>query len=68
MIPNERIFSEQLNVFIRVSYFNPKPRKLYENLGSGVIGELKDYIAKGHSEILLRESISPLRKFHSRQK
>jgi ribosomal-protein-alanine N-acetyltransferase len=58
-----RIFKETPNVFICVSSFNPKALKLYQRLGYEEIGELKDYIITGHSEILLRKTISPLSEF-----
>ena len=58
-----RIFKETPNVFICVSSFNPKALKLYQRLGYEEIGELKDYIITGHSEILLRKSMSPLSEF-----
>lgn len=61
----QRIFKETPNVFICVSSFNPKAFKFYQDLGYEVVGELKDYIVAGHSEILLRKSISPLREFHA---
>ena len=61
----QRIFKETPNVFICVSSFNPKALKFYQDLGYEVIGELKDYIVAGHSEILLRKSISPIRDFHA---
>jgi len=60
-----RIFKEAPNVFICVSSFNPKALRLYQRHGYEVIGELKDYIVAGHSEILLRKSISPLNEFKS---
>lgn len=58
-----RIFSEQPNVFICVSSFNPDAKRLYEGLGYQMIGELKDYIVRGHSEMLMRKTISPLSEF-----
>ncbi|MBI5241237.1 MAG: GNAT family N-acetyltransferase [Elusimicrobia bacterium] len=59
----ERIFSESPNAFICVSDFNPDARRLYERLGYKLVGELKDYVVKGHSELLLRKSIGPLEGF-----
>jgi [ribosomal protein S18]-alanine N-acetyltransferase len=59
----ERIFSESPNVFICASSFNINAQRLYKNLGYEVVGELKDYIIKGYSEILLRKSISPISEF-----
>lgn len=58
-----RIFSETPNVFMCVSSFNTRARVLYERLGYQVVGELKDYIVRGHSEILLRKTIAPLTEF-----
>ena len=55
-----RIFAEHPNVFICVSSFNMAARNLYERSGYEVIGELKDYIVRGHSEILLRKTRAPL--------
>jgi [ribosomal protein S18]-alanine N-acetyltransferase len=55
-----RIFRESPNVFICVSDFNTRARVLYERLGYVTIGELRDYIAPGHSEWLLRKSIGSL--------
>jgi [ribosomal protein S18]-alanine N-acetyltransferase len=57
----ERIFRETPNVFLCVSSFNPRARALYERLGYDVIGELKDYIIEGASEILMRKTLGPLR-------
>lgn len=59
----DRIFREAPNVFLCVSSFNPDARRLYERLGYGFVGELKDYIVRGHSEILFRKTIGPLREF-----
>lgn len=56
----ERIFRERPNVFMCVSSFNPDARRLYERLGYEVIGEIRDFIVKGHSEVLMRKSTAPL--------
>ena len=55
-----RIFAETPNAFICVSSFNDRARALYERLGYETVGELRDYIVRGHSEWLLRKSIAPL--------
>ena len=55
-----RIFAESPNAFICVSSFNDRARALYERLGYETVGELRDYIVRGHSEWLLRKSIAPL--------
>jgi ribosomal protein S18 acetylase RimI-like enzyme len=59
----KRIFSETPNAFICVSSFNEGAQILYERLGYEVVGELKDYIISGHSEILLRKTIAPLSEY-----
>ena len=62
----DRIFTKAPNAFLCVSSFNKKAQELYQRLGYEVIGELKDYIVPGHSEILLRKSIAPLTEFKRR--
>ncbi len=59
----ERIFRESPNVFMCVSSFNEDAFKLYKRLGYEVIGELRDYLVRGHSEILLRKSTGPWAEF-----
>lgn len=51
-----RIFQESPNVFMCVSTFNPDAKRLYERLGYTVVGELSDYIVRGHGEVLLRKT------------
>jgi ribosomal protein S18 acetylase RimI-like enzyme len=60
------IFGQAPNVFLCVSSFNKKAQELYKRLGYETIGELKDYIVPGHSEILLRKSIAPITEFKRR--
>ncbi len=52
----EQIFRTSANAFIMVSSFNDGARRLYERSGYHVVGELTDFIIKGHSEILLRKT------------
>jgi ribosomal-protein-alanine N-acetyltransferase len=59
----KRIFKDMSNVFMCVSSFNDKAQRLYKRLGYQTIGELKDFIVPGHSEILLRKTIGPLSEF-----
>ena len=59
----ERIFRDSPNAFICVSSFNPRARALYERLGYEPVGELRDYIVRGHSEWLLRKTIGPYADF-----
>jgi ribosomal-protein-alanine N-acetyltransferase len=56
----ERILRDAPNVFMCVSSFNMRARALYERLGYEVVGELRDYIVRGHSEWLLRKTTGPL--------
>jgi [ribosomal protein S18]-alanine N-acetyltransferase len=56
----DRIWPDASNVFLCVSDFNAGARRLYERLGYAVVGELKDYVVAGHSEILMRKSRGPL--------
>jgi ribosomal-protein-alanine N-acetyltransferase len=59
----DMIFSKAPNVFLCVSSFNRRAQELYKRLGYETIGELKDYIVPGHSEILLRKTIAPITEF-----
>ncbi len=56
-----RIFAVSPNVFLCVSSFNPRARALYEHLGYELVGELKDYLIEGASELLMRKTIGPIR-------
>lgn len=56
----ERILAVVPNVFLCVSSFNEGAKRLYGRLGYEVIGELRDYVVEGHSEILLRKTTGPL--------
>jgi len=62
----ERIFHETPNVFLNAASFNPEAQRLYERLGYEVVGELRDCIVPGHSEILMRKSTGPLAEFKAR--
>ena len=46
------------HLFLCVSSFNQRARAFYERLGYTTIGELKDHIKKGASEILMYKRIS----------
>ncbi len=59
----ERIFRAAPNVFVCVSSFNLKAQGFYQRLGYSAVGELQDFIVRGHSEILLRKTIAPWREF-----
>jgi len=45
------------HIFLCVSSFNQKARSFYERLGYNAIGELKDHIKQGESEILMYKRI-----------
>jgi ribosomal protein S18 acetylase RimI-like enzyme len=49
-----------------VSSFNEGASRLYQRLGYHVVGELRDYLVRGHSEILLRKTIGPIGEFGPR--
>ncbi|MBI3530066.1 MAG: GNAT family N-acetyltransferase [Betaproteobacteria bacterium] len=57
----QRIFRETPNVFICVSDFNQEAQRFYAKTGYQRVGELTDFIIAGHSEILLRKTIGPIR-------
>ena len=59
----DRIFSESPNSFLCVSSFNAGARRLYERLGYRYVGELADYLVRGHSELLFRKTRGPLSDF-----
>jgi ribosomal protein S18 acetylase RimI-like enzyme len=48
------------NIFICVSSFNQGALSLYTRLGFEKVGELKDFIKNGFTEILLRKTIGPI--------
>jgi [ribosomal protein S18]-alanine N-acetyltransferase len=59
----KRIHEVSPNVFLCVSDFNMDALRLYKKMGFEVIGEIKNYIAEGHSELLLRKTIGALNDF-----
>jgi [ribosomal protein S18]-alanine N-acetyltransferase len=63
-----RVFKSHPNMFICVSSFNPDAQRFYRGLGYEVVGELKDYLVDGHSEILLRKTIGSLTAFRKKIK
>lgn len=58
-----RIHRDSPNVFLCVSSFNPRAKALYERFGFETVGELRDFIVRGHSEWLMRKSLGPLDEF-----
>ena len=59
----ERVFRDTPNVFLCVSSFNADARRLYERLGYALVGELTDYLVRGHAELLMRKTLGPLTGF-----
>jgi ribosomal protein S18 acetylase RimI-like enzyme len=59
----ERIFRESPNVFMCVSTFNHDARRLYDRLGYAVVGELTEFMIRGHGELLLRKTRGPWSEF-----
>ncbi|OGS09034.1 MAG: hypothetical protein A2270_04385 [Elusimicrobia bacterium RIFOXYA12_FULL_51_18] len=59
----KRIFVESPNVFICVSSFNKDAQRLYRKLGYRKTGVLKEFIVRGHDELLLRKTQGPLADF-----
>jgi ribosomal protein S18 acetylase RimI-like enzyme len=58
-----RIAEVSPNVFLCVSSFNVRARALYERLGYEYVGELRDYLVRGHAELLFRKSAGPWSEF-----
>jgi len=63
----ERILRDTPNVFLCVSSFNDGAQRFYRHLGYEAVGELRDLIVPGHSEILMRKSTGPLSEFRRSQ-
>jgi ribosomal protein S18 acetylase RimI-like enzyme len=62
----KRVWEVSPNFFLCVSSFNADAQKLYASLGYERVGALKDYVVKGHSEILMRKTLGPLSEFRPR--
>lgn len=63
----KRIFSVSPNFFLCVSSFNKGAQKLYFSLGFELVGEIKDFVIEGYSELLLRKSIGSFTSFKPKQ-
>ena len=59
----ERIFQISPNVFICVSSFNAEAERLYLKLDYTKVGDLNNFVVRGHSETLLRKTIGSLSEF-----
>ena len=54
----ETSFKSSRYIFLCVSSFNTRARSFYQKLGYTEIGELKDYIINGASEMLMSKRLS----------
>jgi len=57
----KEIFKSSINVFLLVSSFNRVAITFYEKNGYQRVGEIPDAIVAGHSEIIMRKTLGPLR-------
>ena len=55
-----RILQYSPNIFICVSSFNHGAIKLYTKFGFELVGEMKDFVKKGFSELLLWKTAGPM--------
>lgn len=60
----KRIFSTSPNFFLCVSSFNTEAQKFYYNLGFSLVGEIKDFVLEGYSELLLRKTTGSFSSFN----
>ena len=56
----DRILKYSPNIFICVSSFNHGAIQLYTKFGFELVGELKDFVKKGFTELLLRKTVGPV--------
>jgi ribosomal protein S18 acetylase RimI-like enzyme len=56
----DKILQYSPNIFICVSSFNQGAIQLYTKFGFELIGELKDFVKKGFTELLLRKTVGPV--------
>ena len=54
----EERFAGRGHMFLLVSSFNHRAQNLYRRHGYAFVGELKDYVVPGHSELLLHKRLS----------
>lgn len=51
----ELLRPEAKHIFLCVSSFNPRARSLYERCGYEAVGEFKDHVIQGASEVLMHK-------------
>jgi ribosomal protein S18 acetylase RimI-like enzyme len=54
----EEHFAGRKHLFLLASSFNPRAQNLYRRHGYELVGELKDYVATGYSELILHKRIA----------
>ncbi|MEM3454730.1 MAG: GNAT family N-acetyltransferase [Thermoproteota archaeon] len=59
----KEIFNYAKNSFLLVSSFNKAAQKFYRSLGYKKVGEIPDAIMKGYSEIIMRKTLGPIKRF-----
>lgn len=59
----ERIGKVSPNVFLCVTSFNTEAQRLYRRLGFEQVGEIRDFIVPGVSEVLMRKTSGPWQTF-----
>ena len=56
----DRILQYSPNIFICVSSFNHGAIQLYTRFGFELVGELKDFVKKGFTELLMRKTVGAI--------
>lgn len=54
----ERHFYDRSHLFLLVSSFNSRAQQFYRRHGYEFVGELKDYIVTGHSELIFHKRLA----------
>ncbi len=54
----ERHYADRHNLFLLVSSFNTGAQQLYLRHGYEKVGEIPDYVVKGHSELIFRKRLA----------
>lgn len=56
----DRILKCSPNIFICVSSFNKDAIRLYTKFGFELVGELRDFVRQGFTELLMRKTVGPI--------
>jgi [ribosomal protein S18]-alanine N-acetyltransferase len=56
----DRILRISPNIFICVSSFNQEAIRLYLDFGFELVGELKNFVREGFTELLMRKTVGPI--------